>query len=68
MKSIWRKETATALSLLLTVLICGCVVATKQTIITPEVRSLFEGTYKVDPAMEKKRPLTVAILPFLDQS
>ena len=29
MKSFWRKEAATALALLLTILICGCVVATE---------------------------------------
>jgi hypothetical protein len=68
MKSFWGKEAATALALLLTILIGGCMVATKQTIITPEILSLFEGTYKVDPYMEKNRPLTVAVLPFFDQS
>jgi hypothetical protein len=68
MKSFWGKETATALALLLTILIGGCVVATEQTIITPEIFSLFEGIYKVDPYMEKNRPLTVAVLPFFDQS
>lgn len=68
MKSFWRKETAAALALLLTILIGGCVVATKQTIITPEILTAFEGTYKVDPYMEQNRPLTVAVLPFFDRS
>lgn len=46
----------------------GCTVATQNTVITPQIRSLFEGTYKVDPYMEEHRPVTVAVLPFLDQS
>jgi parallel beta-helix repeat protein len=48
--------------------ICGCVIATESTIITPQITSLFEGTYKVDPYMEKNRPRTVAVLPFFDLS
>ena len=63
MKSFWKKEAATLFVLLLTILICGCVVATKATVIAPEIISMFEGTYKVDPYMEKNRPLTVAVLP-----
>jgi parallel beta-helix repeat protein len=68
MKSFWRKKTAAALALLLTILIGGCVVATKQTLITPELLTPFKGTYKVDPYMEQNRPLTVAVLPFFDRS
>ena len=46
----------------------GCLIATKNTVITPQITSLFKGTYKVDPYMETHRPVTVAVLPFLDQS
>ena len=46
----------------------SCVVATKGTAIAPQIRSLFQGEYKVDPYMEQNRPVTVAVLPFLDQS
>lgn len=46
----------------------GCVVDVPETKITPEVRSLFNGTYKVYPAMEKHMPRLVAILPFADVS
>ena len=68
MKSFWKREAATALALLLTVLICGCVVATKETLIAPQIIAQFQGTYKVDPYMEKNRPLSVAVLPFWDRS
>jgi hypothetical protein len=68
MKSFRRKEAATLFALLFTILIGGCVIATKQTIIAPEILSLFEGTYTVDPYMEKHRPLSVAVLPFYNIS
>jgi parallel beta-helix repeat protein len=68
MKSFWRKKTATSFALLLTILFGGCMVATEQTIITPAILTPFEGTYKVDPYMEKNQPLTVAVLPFFDRS
>jgi len=44
----------------------SCVVSTKDTIITPEITSLFEGEYKVDPYMKDHIPRSVAILPFID--
>ena len=46
----------------------SCTVATKGTIITPEITNLFEGEYKVDPYMKDHIPRSVAILPFVDQS
>lgn len=49
-------------------LISGCTVATKSTIITPQLRDLFDGKYQVYPAMEKAKPRTVAVLPFTDVS
>lgn len=49
-------------------MIQGCVVATKKTVISPQIISPFEGTYKVDPYLEKHKPRTIAVLPFLDQS
>lgn len=59
----------------LTVLVCstllilqGCVVATKDAVITPQIRSLYEGTYEVDPYMADHKPRTVAVLPFINQA
>src|SRR4030065_496633 len=46
----------------------SCVVATKSTIITPEIRSLFGGEYKIDPYMKEHVPRSVAVLPFVDLS
>jgi hypothetical protein len=50
------------------ILISGCVVATPKTVIAPPISSLFQGTYHVGPEMEKRRPKTVAVLPFFDRS
>ncbi|MDA8126849.1 MAG: DUF799 family lipoprotein [Deltaproteobacteria bacterium] len=68
MKASWKKGAGTILSLWLTLLFCGCTVVTDSTVIVPQITSLFEGTYQVDPYMEKNRPHTVAVLPFFDQS
>jgi len=46
----------------------SCLVATKDTIITPEITTLFEGEYKVDPYMKDHIPKSVAVLPFVDLS
>jgi hypothetical protein len=46
----------------------SCLVSTKDTIITPEITSLFEGEYKIDPYMKDHIPKTVAVLPFVDLS
>src|SRR5450830_655112 len=46
----------------------SCLVATQNTIITPEITSLFEGEYKVDPYMKDHIPKSVAVLPFVDLS
>jgi hypothetical protein len=46
----------------------SCVVATKSTVITPQIQGMFKGTYKVDPYMEKHMPRTIAVLPFLNQA
>jgi hypothetical protein len=48
----------------LLIMIQSCVIATKDTIIAPQIRDIFKGTYKVDPFMETHKPNTVAILPF----
>lgn len=53
---------------LLVIVTQGCVVATKETVISPEIKSFFLGTYKVYPYMEKHMPKTVAVLPFVDVS
>lgn len=49
-------------------MLSGCTVATKSTVITPPISDLFDGKYKVYPAMEKAKPRTVAVLPFTDLS
>jgi hypothetical protein len=44
----------------------SCVIATKDTVLAPPIHELFKGTYKVDPYMEKHKPQTIAILPFVN--
>ena len=46
----------------------SCLVATQDTIITPEIRSLYEGDYKIDPYMKDHVPKYVAVMPFVDLS
>ncbi len=46
----------------------SCLVATQDTIITPEIRSLYEGEYKIDPYMKDHIPRSVAVIPFVDLS
>jgi hypothetical protein len=46
----------------------SCLVATQNTIISPEITSLFEGEYKVDPYMKDHIPKSIAVLPFVDLS
>jgi len=46
----------------------SCLVATQNTIITPEITSLFEGEYKVDPYMKDHIPRSVAVLPFVPRA
>ena len=48
--------------------ISGCTVVTKSTVIAPQIQDLFDGKYQVYPAMAKARPVSVAILPFVDVS
>ncbi len=54
--------------ILLTFFISSCLVATKGTKISPQVTTLFEGEYKVDPYFEKNKPRTVAVLPFVNNT
>ncbi len=72
MKKRVRWSAVCSLSLLaafvLTGLISGCVVDTKDTKIVPQISTVFNGTYKVDPYMEDHKPRTVAVLPFVDKS
>ena len=49
-------------------LLQSCLVSTPSTLITPEIRSLYEGDYTVDPYMKKHVPLYIAVLPFVDLS
>ena len=46
----------------------SCLVSTPSTLITPEIRSMYEGDYTVDPYMNDHVPLSVAVLPFTDLS
>ncbi|PKN69867.1 MAG: hypothetical protein CVU54_07480 [Deltaproteobacteria bacterium HGW-Deltaproteobacteria-12] len=46
----------------------SCLVATQTTVITPEIRSLYEGDYKIDPYMKDHIPQSVAVMPFVDLS
>lgn len=46
----------------------SCLAATRSTIITPEIRSLYEGEYKVGPYMKDHIPRSVAVMPFVDLS
>ena len=46
----------------------SCLIATKGTIIVPQIAAAFKGTYFIDPYMEEHKPHTVAVLPFLNQA
>jgi len=50
----------------LLVIIQSCVIATKDAVVTPQIHELFKGTYQVDPYMEKNKPQTIAVLPFMN--
>lgn len=62
-----RALQALAAVLFLSLNLQSCV-ATKNTAITPQIQTIFKGTYLVDPYMESHVPLSVAILPFDDKS
>jgi hypothetical protein len=49
-------------------LLQSCLVSTPSTLITPEIRSMYEGEYNIDPYMNDHIPLSVAVLPFTDLS
>jgi hypothetical protein len=66
-----RKTMKQLLSLLMiptVIILQSCLVSTSSTIITPEIQSLYNGDYKVDPYMKDHIPLFVAVLPFTDLS
>ncbi|MBN1828059.1 MAG: DUF799 family lipoprotein [Deltaproteobacteria bacterium] len=46
----------------------GCILSTDKTAIITDVKTLFEGTYQVDPYMQGNMPRKIAVLPFIDQS
>jgi len=54
--------------LLVAISLQSCVVATSTTAIAPQIRDLFQGKFVIDPYMETHRPVTIAILPFKDNS
>jgi hypothetical protein len=65
-KPLWLVAGLTVL--FLSTLLMGCVVATSSTVIAPQIRSLYEGTYEVDPYMAGHMPRTIAVLPFLNST
>ena len=68
MKEGFRASILIILLLLSLIMNQGCVIATQSTAIAPQIRSLFQGNYQVDPYMETHKPQTVAVLPFYDRS
>lgn len=56
------------LLLLLTVIITSCVTTSGGKGVVSKVKQAFQGTHTVDPYMEKQKPRTIAILPFVDES
>jgi parallel beta-helix repeat protein len=64
MKRGMRRSLVIVLALPLILICQSCVVATKETAVTPQIRDLFKGTYKIDPYLERHKPQTVAVLPF----
>lgn len=70
MASLSRYRVATWIGLAVLLMLQGCTVATKSTIISPEIRSLFKGKYEIGPDMEKEklRPKSIAVLPFVNKA
>ncbi len=62
------RRTSACTLILITFFISSCLVATKGTKISPQITSMFEGEYKVDPYFEKNKPRSVAVLPFVNNS
>jgi len=56
------------LSLILTVFMAGCATTGGGAGVVAKVKQAFEGTYTVDPYMEKNKPRTIAILPFVNEA
>ncbi|MCG2831398.1 MAG: hypothetical protein L6302_10135, partial [Desulfobacteraceae bacterium] len=68
-----RKHRITKRFLLLIIIfaslyLTGCAAFGKKTAIVSDIKTAFQGTYKVDPYMEKHMPRTIAVLPFIDES
>ena len=61
-----RRPIVRLILIALLIIIQGCVIAAKDTAISPQIHSIFKGTYKVDPYMEKHKPQTIAVLPFIN--
>ncbi|GAI79235.1 unnamed protein product, partial [marine sediment metagenome] len=64
----FRKLICLVLLVPLFVISQSCTVVTKKTVISPKIIPPFEGTYKVDPYLEKHKPRSVAVVPFIDKS
>jgi hypothetical protein len=63
-----KKRLCCFLLIPLLIVVQSCVVATKQTAISPQIQELFKGTFNIDPYMEDHKPKTVAVLPFFNQA
>ena len=68
MANITKKACWLPVIVFMMISIQSCLVATETTAIAPQIRELFQGKFIVDPYMEKHRPVTIAVLPFIDQS
>jgi len=70
MASLSSKTAVIWVGLVVLIMLQGCTVATKHTLIAPEIHSLFKGKYEIGPAMEKEkqRPKSVAVLPFVNKA
>ena len=63
----WMRGLAAALALSLGFAGAGCVYTEQAKVMAPVVLP-FKGDYRVDPALEKNPPQTVAVLPFLNRT
>ena len=70
MSSFSRHTVVAIVGLIVLLMLQSCTVATKGTVISPEIRSLFKGKYEISPYMEneKNRPKSVAVLPFVNKA
>ena len=66
MRSDFNRLSGGLILLMIFAVLQGCVIPKSSTVITPEIRSLYSGEYKVDPYMNRHVPKSVAVLPFVN--